>query len=146
MAPERDPYLILGVARDASLLEIARAHRRLAKAHHPDLGGEPAADERMREVNAAWTLLADPIARAAWDAAHAMPGLPRPLAAWDSTTVPPWRRPDPPPTTQGSGGWLVLAMVIALLVVVLVGGVVAAAMRPDLPGSNSPGYRSNLGD
>ncbi len=40
MAPETDPYRILGLARGASLDEIKRAYRQLAKAHHPDAAGE----------------------------------------------------------------------------------------------------------
>lgn len=103
----------------------------------------------MRDVNAAWLLLADPRSRRAWDASHAAPGVPGMpsgpgTTAWDVTTVPAWRRPTLSPR-NGNGGWVALSVVIAVLIVVLVGGVVAAAMQPDLPGSNSPGYRSNLG-
>ena len=32
-----DPYAVLGVPREATPLQVARAHRRLAKRHHPDL-------------------------------------------------------------------------------------------------------------
>lgn len=151
MAAEFDPYAILGVARTASLLEIARAHRRLAKTHHPDLSRDPGAAERMSAVNAAWALLADPRSRQAWDVSHRAPGAiggrtdPRTAGAWDATAVPAWRRPSPAPTKAGKGGWLALWLLMAVMVLVLVGGVAAAAMRPDLPGSNSPGYRSNLG-
>ncbi|HJP71196.1 MAG TPA: J domain-containing protein, partial [Candidatus Limnocylindria bacterium] len=53
-----DPYATLGVPRDATPLQVARAHRRLAKRHHPDLheGAEAASDaaERMRRINQAW--------------------------------------------------------------------------------------------
>ena len=38
-----DPYAILGVSRDATPLQVARAHRQLAKRHHPDLQGADAA-------------------------------------------------------------------------------------------------------
>ncbi len=40
MAPETDPYRVLGLARGASLDEIKRAYRQLAKANHPDAAGE----------------------------------------------------------------------------------------------------------
>src|SRR5438034_7970504 len=61
-----DPYATLGVAREATPAQIARAYRQLAKELHPDLRGD-ATGERMREVNAAWEILSDPGKRAAWD-------------------------------------------------------------------------------
>jgi molecular chaperone DnaJ len=42
MAPPADPYRILGLGRDASLDQVKRAYRRLAKANHPDTAGEAA--------------------------------------------------------------------------------------------------------
>ena len=58
-----DPYAVLGVARDATPLQVARAHRHLAKRHHPDLH-EGATDEaeRMRRINEAWAILSNPSA------------------------------------------------------------------------------------
>jgi hypothetical protein len=70
---ERDHYRVLGVPRSASQDQIRRAHRQLAQLLHPDrLGGAGPADRRlaerrMREVNAAWTVLSDPARRAAYD-------------------------------------------------------------------------------
>ena len=75
-----DPYATLGVSRDASPLQVARAHRRLAKRHHPDLHGaaEGAADaaEQMRRVNEAWAILSNPVSRASYDLAHPSAGMP----------------------------------------------------------------------
>jgi curved DNA-binding protein CbpA len=78
-------YEVLGVARSASTEQVRAAYRAAARDHHPDAGGDPA---RMRAVNAAWTVLGDPVRRAAYDrqlagrrAAPAPPGAP-PGAAW----------------------------------------------------------------
>lgn len=46
-----DPFAVFGLTRDASLVEVRAARRRLAFDLHPDRGGDPAA---MQEVNAAF--------------------------------------------------------------------------------------------
>jgi molecular chaperone DnaJ len=68
MARVRDLYEILGVARDASSEEIKRAYRRLAREYHPDVSADPAAEERFKEVAAAYEILSDPQKRARYDA------------------------------------------------------------------------------
>jgi DnaJ-class molecular chaperone len=61
-----DPHATLGVGRDATLKEIKRAFRKLAKEFHPDRnGGDTAAAEKLRDVIAAYELLTDPEKRAA---------------------------------------------------------------------------------
>lgn len=69
----RDPYTVLGVRFDADQDAITAAHRRLARRFHPDVSREPDAEQRMAEINAAWTILRDPARRAAWDAANLPP-------------------------------------------------------------------------
>ena len=60
-----DPYAVLGIPRSASPLQVARAHRHLAKRHHPDLHeGVEGSVERMRRINEAWAILSNPVARA----------------------------------------------------------------------------------
>ncbi|MGH2429773.1 MAG: J domain-containing protein, partial [Candidatus Limnocylindria bacterium] len=71
-----DPYAILGVPRTATPLQVARAHRHLAKRFHPDLHPERVADasDRMRRVNDAWHILSNPVRRADYDRLHPSAG------------------------------------------------------------------------
>ncbi|MDE1798659.1 MAG: J domain-containing protein [Candidatus Micrarchaeota archaeon] len=67
-AKERKLYGILGVERSASGEEIRLAYRKLAKELHPDVNlDNPSAAERMKHVNAAYTILGDPELRARYD-------------------------------------------------------------------------------
>ncbi|MCK8787591.1 J domain-containing protein [Roseomonas sp. NAR14] len=67
MAAE-DPYQTLGVARDADADTIRKAYRKLAKTLHPDLNpGDKAAEERFKNVTAAYDLLSDAEKRARFD-------------------------------------------------------------------------------
>ncbi len=59
MANDADPYRTLGLARGASLDEVKRAYRRLAKANHPDAAGE-AALPRFLAIQAAYDRIAGP--------------------------------------------------------------------------------------
>ena len=56
MAAVPDPYRVLELQRGATLDEIKRAYRRLAKQHHPDSGGERALP-RFLEIQAAYEQL-----------------------------------------------------------------------------------------
>ena len=56
MTQLRDPYVVLGLSRSASLDEVKRAYRRLAKQHHPDSGGERTL-ARWLEIQAAYEQL-----------------------------------------------------------------------------------------
>jgi curved DNA-binding protein len=62
-----DYYARLGVARDASIEEIRKAYRKLARKYHPDVSKEPDAEARIKEINEAWAVLGDPEKRAAYD-------------------------------------------------------------------------------
>jgi molecular chaperone DnaJ len=60
-------YERLGVKPSASLDEMRRAYRNLARAHHPDATGTGSAVD-MAAVNEAWRVLSDPARRAVYDA------------------------------------------------------------------------------
>ena len=64
--PLPDYYAILGLPASASLAEIKRAYRRLARLYHPDLNGQPK-DERIKQLNEAYGVLRDVAKRAAYD-------------------------------------------------------------------------------
>jgi hypothetical protein len=59
MATDTDPYRTLGLERGASLEDVKRAYRRLAKANHPDAAGE-AALPRFLAIQAAYDQIAGP--------------------------------------------------------------------------------------
>ena len=63
-----DPYDVLGVKKDASQSDIQKAYRALAKKLHPDLNpGNKQAEERFKEVSAAYDILGDEKKRARFD-------------------------------------------------------------------------------
>ncbi|MBV8950534.1 MAG: DnaJ domain-containing protein, partial [Actinobacteria bacterium] len=78
MAPQRewfekDYYEVLGVSKDASEKDITRAYRKLAKQFHPDANqGNPAAEERFKEVSGAYDVLGDADKRKEYDEVRQM--------------------------------------------------------------------------
>ena len=63
-----DPYKTLGVAKDASEVDIKKAYRKLAKELHPDRNKDnPKASERFSQVTNAYDLLNDKDKRARFD-------------------------------------------------------------------------------
>jgi len=63
----RDYYKTLGVPREATIDEVKKAYRKLARKYHPDVSKEADAETRMREVNEAYAVLSDTEKRAAYD-------------------------------------------------------------------------------
>jgi len=64
--PADDYYALLGIEAEAGVAELRRAWRRLALRWHPDRAG-PEAKETFQKILAAYMVLSDPGARAAYD-------------------------------------------------------------------------------
>ena len=68
MASYKDYYSLLGVSKSASSDEIRKAFRKLAAKYHPDKNpNDPAAEERFKEINEAYTVLSDEEKRKFYD-------------------------------------------------------------------------------
>lgn len=78
MAPQRewfekDYYAVLGVPQGASDKEIGRAYKKLAKQYHPDANpGNKDAEERFKEISAAYDVLGDAEKRKEYDEVRRM--------------------------------------------------------------------------
>ncbi|MFT5586206.1 MAG: DnaJ-class molecular chaperone [Cognaticolwellia sp.] len=68
MSAGDDFYAVLGVPRDASMVEIKKAYRALARALHPDVvGPDLEKSKRFKMVTHAYETLSDPDARGSYD-------------------------------------------------------------------------------
>lgn len=64
----RDPYDVLGVAKNASAKDIKSAFRKLAKKYHPDQNqDDPKAKDRFAEINQAYEIVGDEEKRGQFD-------------------------------------------------------------------------------
>jgi molecular chaperone DnaJ len=65
---EKDYYAVLGVPQSSTQKDITKAYRKLARELHPDANpGNAAAEERFKEVAAAYDVLGDETKRAEYD-------------------------------------------------------------------------------
>ena len=78
MAPQRewfekDYYAVLGLTKGATEKEITRAYRKLAKQHHPDANpGNREAEEKFKDISAAYDVLGDAAKRKEYDEVREM--------------------------------------------------------------------------
>ncbi|KAJ1298179.1 hypothetical protein BS78_01G434100 [Paspalum vaginatum] len=64
---ERDYYATLNIRRDATLQEVKAAYRTLARKYHPDMNRSPGAEEKFKEISAAYEILSDQDKRSLYD-------------------------------------------------------------------------------
>ena len=68
MADAQDFYAVLGVERTASVDDIKRAYRKLARKHHPDVNpGNKEAEEKFKAISAAYDVLSNEEKRKLYD-------------------------------------------------------------------------------
>ncbi len=65
--PKKDYYEILGVNKNSTPQEIKQAYRKLALKWHPDKNSTKEAEEKFKEINQAYEVLADSKKRQAYD-------------------------------------------------------------------------------
>jgi molecular chaperone DnaJ len=66
--PRVDFYRVLGVSREASNDVIKKAYRKLVFEHHPDRNPDNTeAEDKIREINAAYEVIGDPESRRSYD-------------------------------------------------------------------------------
>lgn len=144
-------YERLGVASDATGVEIRRAFLARARSAHPDLNPDDLANAEMVAVNEAWTVLSNDARRAAYDASigvgsgrGAAPGSRSPLVerpadqpfvpyyADDEDDDDEWRYTDDVGDPRTAPGRLTVVTPVALLMVAALVGVFGLASGHDL--------------
>ncbi|XP_024018349.1 LOW QUALITY PROTEIN: uncharacterized protein LOC21402255, partial [Morus notabilis] len=90
-AKATDFYSTLKVAKNATLQEIKSSYRKLARQYHPDMSKSPGAEEKFKEISAAYEVLSDDEKRTLYDR-FGEAGLEGEFASSDggSTTVDPF--------------------------------------------------------
>ena len=63
----KDYYKILEVSKNATLDDIRKAYKRLAKKYHPDVCKEPGAEEKFKDIAEAYSILSDSDKRRRYD-------------------------------------------------------------------------------
>lgn len=115
-----DPYLLLEVPHTASIDDIKKAYRRLAKKWHPDKnGGSKVAEEMFKKIKAAYDCLIDPIKRAAEDLKRKhREQAEAAKKAEAERQARAWTYSQPPPDRSGISPWATVLALIALVFIV----------------------------
>ena len=70
---EKDYYAALGVTKDTPTADIKKAYRKLARRYHPDKNtNDASAEERFKEISAAYDVLSDDARRKEYDEMRAL--------------------------------------------------------------------------
>jgi len=92
-----DYYQILGISRQASIPEIKKAYKALALKYHPDRNPDnPAAEEKIKQINEAYAILSDPYKKASHDLLLNYRETEQYKQTTTSTSPPKYRRPNIP--------------------------------------------------
>ena len=73
MMSQEDYYRLLKVEKSASRDEIKKAYRTLALQYHPDINPDEEAEDHIKKLNQAYSVLADPQQRELYDAYGTVP-------------------------------------------------------------------------
>lgn len=119
-------YQLLEISPQASAAELRQAFRHLSKRYHPDTTSLPAAQAReaFARLRQAYTVLADPVSRRAYDALLRQPSPPPPLVPPLPTGPAAAAKPIGVRRSLSGGEWfalVLLAMALALSLVLGVG-------------------------
>ncbi len=60
-------YDVLGVSKDATQEDIKKAYKKLAKKYHPDISKEEGAEEKLKNINEAYSVLSDSTKKQQYD-------------------------------------------------------------------------------
>ena len=123
--PADDYYELLGVHPGANDEMLRRAWRRLALRYHPDRAGDGAATT-FKQLSAAYAVLSDPVARAAYDRRRRRAAAKAPSATTSATR---------PSTTRGAAPAVMLERLCGSIVTLLATG----AARYDDDDDDHPG-------
>ncbi len=65
---KKDYYAVLGLPKGASIQDVKKAYKKLARKYHPDLNpGDKQAEEKFKEISEAYAVLSDPKKKEQYD-------------------------------------------------------------------------------